>query len=109
MISKRDLRKKIKKKWDGEVSEDGLDYLKTSINKIIDSLVEEAVNEVKETNKIREKAKLPEIKRIPKSIFINLLVRIFKETKSLENCEVGNYPRDKPLPYKADMEVIQNV
>ncbi len=64
MVSRKEIRREIKKYWTAEVSQDCVVYLKDLCEKINSLVIEGAVNELNGINRIRARAKIPILKRI---------------------------------------------
>ena len=107
MVSNRYIRNKIKHSWQGEVSQDTLNYVSKSMDVILDNIIKNVVSDL--NNRVRQKANLKQYKRIPNSIFKKFLGSILKQTSDLNNGEIGKVPIEILSYHRQTQEVIKNV
>ena len=104
MVSRKEIRRKIKEHFKGEVSSECLVYLKETCEKLINDVIEAGVEEFHATNRIRERARIAKLKRITSSEFKNVSKQIFKETPDFKHGEIGELNK-KTILSKANIEV----
>jgi hypothetical protein len=104
-LSKETIKRIFKENWDCEISRQSCVYLCNILKEILEQIVKDTIQEVKETNKIRESANLPPIKRIKTDVLCNICVKFLKERLDLTNGKLGQYNSDTNLLTDAE-EVI---
>jgi len=107
MVSRREIRRRIKKEWRGEISEGCIRLISEITSELLDEVIQEGINELEEINEIRKKANLPIYKRLPKRVFKSLSGRLKKAPNRYKNGKLGYHEPSEPLIYQQEnVEVI---
>lgn len=107
MVSIREVDRKYREKFDGEVPSEIKKLTKKKGEEFLDEFVESVVEEFHEVNRFRKIQHRKKLNRIPVSLFKSFLQRVQKQRQDfLIEGSGAQLSNDTSLSYKADIEVV---
>lgn len=92
MLSNRAIERILRRKIKGDVSRDGILFVKEFLQFICEFVADEGNKRLEEINQLRKLHGQYQLKRIPSSIYKKILEDLFKELSNIEHGNVGNAP-----------------
>ena len=99
------VRRILKENIEGDVSQDGIIYVKEFIECVIVEIAKASIRELEKYNHLRQIQRMPQLKRIPAFIFKKVSTQTYKQMSDFNDEEGGQYNRDTSFS-KADVEVV---
>jgi len=96
MISRRDIKRKLSKYYQGEISLEGVEFLKCICENVVDEVIKQSVDDFQEINSIREKAGVRPYKRF-NSKYLKYLDNPFKSLAVAPAGKIGDPNRNTIL------------
>ena len=98
LISKRQVKQLIRDTIEAEVSSDCVEFIQSYFTELITMCIKKGCQVYISENQLNKDIGIPEIKRIPESIYKRLFFKLFKEIlDKLNEGKTAQYSRDTVL------------